>query len=432
MKILTDVTMMAVLNDIKKNTCHTSERYSVDIKKETSCARCSGSAGRYIYEKKKRGRKRFSPSVCITHRCNLKCIYCYQKHDSSQNMTFDTAKKVVDWCFDHAPEDTDGIEFTFIGGEPLLEFNLIKDIFDYSFNKDSSKDVIFYATTNGTLLNDEMKDWFFQHRNSFYLRLSLDGTADTHNHNRSNSFDLIDIDFFRKTWPEMGAKMTLSDYSLNHLARDIEYLHSLGFDDIGGVNLCEGEFNWDKDEYISALIPQLEELVDYYADNPSLRLDQLFDKRIDLCEASVRPKVKRCGIGCETVFFDIDGTMYPCTYTTPMTFSRGQLEEIKKTNFTNPECFIDEDCFTGCYLYPICPTCSGANYLVNKSFNIRNKTKCKILKLVSLYIAELLARKIISSSSSLKDNQLFFTIEAIEHIKEKYLEEFLLFIEQAM
>ena len=60
----------------------------------------------------------------------------------------------------------------------------------------------------------------------------------------------IDIDFFVKTWPCQGIKMTLTEISLEHLSENIKYLHSLGFCEIGGVNLFEGQFDWSDERYI--------------------------------------------------------------------------------------------------------------------------------------------------------------------------------------
>ena len=44
---------------------------------------------------------RFSPTLCLTHNCNLDCIYCYQEHDTGVRMSLDTAKKVIDWIYEH-------------------------------------------------------------------------------------------------------------------------------------------------------------------------------------------------------------------------------------------------------------------------------------------------------------------------------------------
>ena len=161
---------------------------------------------------------RFLPYLCLTHNCNLNCIYCYQNHDTQHNMSFDTAKKSIDWIFTHKPENTNGVEISFIGGEPLLKFKLIKNIIEYTENTYPNENFIFYATTNGVLITNKMKEWFYENRHKMVLGLSIDGTPDSHNFNRSNSFDLIDIDFFRNTWPNQGVKMTISEYSFYHLA----------------------------------------------------------------------------------------------------------------------------------------------------------------------------------------------------------------------
>ena len=192
----------------------------------------------------KKKKMRFSPSICVTHRCNLSCVYCYQKHDEQRRMSFDTAKKCINWIFHNIPDyANNGVEIGFIGGEPLMEFDLLKSIFSYTCSTYSDIEHIFFATTNGTLLNDEMKEWFSAHRKFFTLGLSLDGAKETHDANRSNSFDSIDFDFFLKNWPEQGVKMTLSEFSLPRLAENIKFIHNLGFKRISGVNLAEGNFD---------------------------------------------------------------------------------------------------------------------------------------------------------------------------------------------
>lgn len=367
---------------------------------------------------------RFSPSLCVTHNCNLDCVYCYQRHDTSKRMSIDTAKKIIDWIFDNVPNGAERIGIDFIGGEPLLEFALIKEIVAYTCSKKRIIPYTFFATTNGTLLSDDARQWFTQHKEYFVLGLSLDGTRDTHNHNRSNSFDKIDLEFFLSNWPEQGVKMTLSDYSLSHLAENIKYVHSLGFKRIRGVNLAEGNYDWSSDEYIKLLIPQLTELVDFYLTNDNLLLDQMFDKHIEFCEAKSRERRKWCGIGTGCPFFDVDGKKYPCAFTTPMTFSPKEIRDIMCTDFTDHDSFIDDECFNNCYLYPICPTCSGANYLNNKSFRVRDKRRCRVQKLIALFVADLQAKKIAKNPKSFDDNTLYYKIEAIKKIRALYLKEF--------
>jgi sulfatase maturation enzyme AslB (radical SAM superfamily) len=342
-------------------------------------------------------------------------------------MSFETARTAIDWIFAHVPDYADGVEIGFIGGEPLLEFPLMRRVFEYVCGNKPAVPHIFFATTNGTLLTDEMKVWFTGHKDCFWLGLSLDGTKETHDRNRSNSFDKIDIDFFLRTWPEQDIKMTLSEYSLGRFAGDVKYLHSLGFKEIDGVNLAEGSFDWGKDEYIRLLIPQLAELVEFYVENDHLTPNQMFNKKLDTCEGKKERK-KWCGIGVGTPFFDVDGKRYPCSFITPMTFPQNELDDILQTDFTNDEIFIDDDCFNNCYIYPVCPCCSGADYMVNKTFKKRAKSKCRIQKLIALFNADMQAKLIQKNPKRYDDTTLYHTIEAIKKIRALYLDEFREFI----
>ena len=339
-------------------------------------------------------------------------------------MTLEVAQKSIDWIFSNVPDYADSVHIDFIGGEPLLEFSLIKEVVSFVCEKQPDIPYIFFATTNGTVLDDDMKAWFVAHRSCFWLALSLDGNRATHNRNRCNSFDTIDIDFFLRNWPNQGVKMTLSEYSLQHLAEDVKYLHSLGINIIDGVNLFEGDFDWDKDEYITMLIPQLLELTEYYVENDTLQPCQLFNTELNSCESQIKEHKKWCGIGTGTPFFDVDGRSYPCSFVTPMTFTHNELKQILKTDFSNDKNFIDDECFNDCYIYSICPYCAGVNYMVNKMFRKRDKRKCRIQKLISLFIADMEAKRIVKNPKRYDDTKLYYTIEAIKKIKSLYLEEF--------
>ena len=339
-------------------------------------------------------------------------------------MTLETAKKCVDWIFINVPADMNGVELAFIGGEPLLEFELLKEISYYIFKKNISIPYILFATTNGTLLNKEMKQWFNEHKEHFRLGLSLDGNKKTHDFNRSNSFDLIDIDYFVKTWPTQGVKMTLSEYSLVNLAENIKFIHSLGFTRVDGANLHEGDFDWNKDKYIELLIPQLAELVDFYLANEQYVPMPMLDKHIDICEAKNKETRNWCGIGRGVNFFDCDGTMYPCAFVTPMTFQKNEINDMMKTDFINDKNFIDIDCYENCYIYPICPTCAGANYIVNKNFKKRNRSKCRIQKLIALFAADFQGKRLLRETSKMDNTTKYHTIEAIKKIRLLYLNDF--------
>jgi radical SAM protein with 4Fe4S-binding SPASM domain len=339
-------------------------------------------------------------------------------------MDFATAKESINWIFGNIPENMSEIEISFIGGEPLLEFDLLKNTFEYAHSLKAKTPFIMYATTNGTILTNDMKKWLSEHRQFFWLGLSLDGTRETHNYNRCNSFDDIDIDFFRNTWPTQGVKMTLSEYSIPRLSENIKFIHTMGFSGINGVNLYEGDFDWNNEEYIKLLIPQFISLVDFYVENDKLQIDQMLDRHIEMCILKAKNTNKWCGIGEGTIFFDTDGKRYPCSFITPMTFSKGDIDNILTTDFSDMNNFLDADCYNSCFIYPICPTCSGADYLVNKKFNFRAKSKCRIHKLIALFAADLQGKLIKKNPHRYDDETLYYVIEAIKQIKHIYLPEF--------
>ena len=217
--------------------------------------------------------------------------------------------------------------------------------------------------------------------------------------------------------------MTISDFTLPNLADNIIHIHNLGFKEIDGVNLFEGEFDWSDEKYIQILIPQLKKLVEFYVEHDELMLDQMMGRQIGVCVEEVDNKRKWCGIGVGTIFFDTDGTRYPCPFVTPMTFSDEELEDIKKVDFKNDDGFVDEECF-GCFIHPICPYCPGANYLTQKSFKNRDKSKCRAQKLITLYVADLLAKRLLKNPESLPKERVYNTITAIERIKKDFIPEF--------
>ncbi len=340
-------------------------------------------------------------------------------------MTFAVAKQCIDDIFNNIPDGIEIIEISFIGGEPLLEIDLIKDVYEYTMSTHPDERVRFFATTNGTTLTDADKVWFQNHKKNFILGLSLDGTPQTHNYNRSNSFDKIDIPFFVNTWPNQGPKMTISKHTIINLADDIIFIHNQGFKSIYGVNFAEGDFEWGNKAELMTFSTQLHKLVDFYTEHYDLTLNQMLGKHIELCSSNNVEKNKTCGIGTTTAFYDVDGKKYPCSFVTPLTFSNKELDEINAIDFLDCDNFIDKDCKENCYIFPVCNTCSGANYLVNHSFSNRIKSRCIMNKILCLYIAELHTRRIRQHPELYKDeNQLYFLIQAITDIKDKYFDEY--------
>ena len=128
----------------------------------------------------------------LTQSCNFRCSYCtysqndfhFQREHSYKRMDWHTAKKAVDFFFEHSNDQMEPI-IGFYGGEPLLEFNLLKQIVEYSEEVFDGKDIKFIMTTNGSLLSSE-EIITFLNQHQFRIMVSLDGAAETHD--RSSKF----------------------------------------------------------------------------------------------------------------------------------------------------------------------------------------------------------------------------------------------------
>ena len=124
----------------------------------------------------------------ITQNCNLRCSYCpysqsseKHRHHTNQNMSWETAKKAVDFYYDKSI-DADTANISFYGGEPLLQFSLMKAVVAYSKKKFEGKKCVFSITTNATLLTKEIADFLIT--NEFRLAISLDGDKESNDRNR--------------------------------------------------------------------------------------------------------------------------------------------------------------------------------------------------------------------------------------------------------
>ena len=91
-------------------------------------------------------------ALMITHKCNLNCVYCYEKFKSTQTMDIDNAKKYIVNIFDETVRSGKykALELSMMGGEPLLEFEKIKEISEWMWSREWPLKYILIASTNGT------------------------------------------------------------------------------------------------------------------------------------------------------------------------------------------------------------------------------------------------------------------------------------------
>ncbi len=116
-------------------------------------------------------------ALCLTHNCNLRCSYCYSGKKRAESMTAGTAARAIDFL---AGQSNGSSVVTFFGGEPLIEFDLIRDIVRYT--KENGYDIAFRMSTNGTLVTPGILSFFRE--NGIYFVLSIDGDEKQHDLSR--------------------------------------------------------------------------------------------------------------------------------------------------------------------------------------------------------------------------------------------------------
>ncbi len=355
--------------------------------------------------------------LTVTQRCNLNCIYCYEDHKSKKTMPLAVAQEALLRHFD-MPGAHREVQIDFFGGEPFLEFDLIKEICNWTWDKQWPKPYFFFATSNGTLIHGATQAWLTKYKDKFLVGLSLDGTREMHNSNRSKSFDMIDWKFFLKTWPKQPVKMTISTKTLPSLYEGIKFLHELGFAIEG--NLAYG-LDWSDRRNIDSLSTQLERLISYYVTNPSIEPCRILSMDISRIVTSSMPRAKKlCGVGTNMVAVDVDGQEYPCHLFEPLALGDGAVKSAE-VDFKNPRLFHDKRC-DGCALLPICPTCYGINFRENGSAAARNKAICTLTRVRAVACAKLEAARLAASSEIPDEDEVaaakrLRTIRAIKTIQ---------------
>jgi uncharacterized protein len=322
----------------------------------------------------------------LTHECNLACVYCYEKVKSRRRISLETAKEAISKAFSRC-SDGEELEISFHGGEPLLAFDLLRDVCEYVWSQTWPIPYICFATTNGTLVHGEIRDWVGCNRKRFYLGLSLDGTREMHNLNRSGSFDLIDIDFFSANWPDQALKMTVSDTSLPFLADGIAFLHQKAFRI--NANFAFG-MDWSDPYKVVELARQLKSLIQFYLHNPQYEPCTILNMPIEAIRVGASTIGKWCGAGTEMVAVDVDGKEYPCQMFLPMVNGKDILDG-RPIDWNNISTLADDGCGE-CIISRICPTCYGMNVMERHDPRLRDPYLCALTKVRAIACSYLQAQ----------------------------------------
>ncbi|MDD6057731.1 MAG: thioether cross-link-forming SCIFF peptide maturase [Clostridiales bacterium] len=296
----------------------------------------------------------------IAHDCNLACKYCFAEegeyHGRKELMSFEVGKKALDFLIANSGNRRN-LEVDFFGGEPLMNWQVVKDLVAYGREQETlhDKKFRFTLTTNGVLLNDEVIE--FCNREMANVVLSMDGRKEVHDGMRpfrkgAGSYDLVAPKFRKFADSRHQEKYYVrGTFTRNNLdfSADVLHLADLGFKQIS----VEPVVAEDSEEYAIRKedLPKLFDEYDKLAREMVKRKKQgddfsFFHFMIDLEGGPcVAKRLSGCGSGTEYLAVTPWGDFYPChQFVGKESFLLGNIEEgIKQKNI------VDE--FKGCNVY---------------------------------------------------------------------------------
>jgi len=312
----------------------------------------------------------------VAHTCNLNCSYCFASQGKYQGekalMSFEVGKAALDFLVQNSGTRRN-LEVDFFGGEPLMNWQVVKDLVAYarSIEKEHNKNFRFTLTTNGMLLDDEVTE--FCNREMDNVVLSLDGRREVHDHLRKDyqgrgSYDVI-VPKFQDFVKKRGDKSYYMRGTYTHnnvdFTNDIFHMADLGFSELS----MEPVVCAPTDPYAltEADLPELFRQYEILA-NEMIKRDEegrgftFYHYMIDLENGPcIYKRISGCGSGTEYMAVTPDGDIYPChQFVGDEKYCMGNVydgvtnlelrEKFRKCNvYSRPEC---KDCWAKLY-------CSG-------------------------------------------------------------------------
>ena len=345
----------------------------------------------------------------IAHDCNLACRYCFAEegeyHGRRAIMSYEVGKKALDFLVANSGNRTN-LEVDFFGGEPLMNWEVVKQLVAYgrSLEEEHHKKFRFTITTNGVLLNDEILE--FVNKEMGNMVLSIDGRKEVHDRMRPHrggqgSYDEI-VPKFKKAAESRGqmnyyVRGTYTHYNTD-FAKDVLHLADLGFKQISvePVVAPETEDYAIREEDLPQLLAQYDELaVEMIKRRKEGNGFNFFHFMIDLEGGPcVAKRLSGCGSGTEYLAVTPWGDLYPChQFVGNEDFLMGNVDEgvlrtdirdeFKQCNvYAKEKC---KDCFAKFYCSGGCAA-NSYNFTgnVNGSYDIgcelqRKRIECAIM-----------------------------------------------------
>lgn len=268
-------------------------------------------------------------AMCLhaAHDCNLRCKYCFAStgdfHGPRGLLPVETGKRALDWLVRHSGNRKQ-LEVDFFGGEPLMNFETIKEIVAYgrSLEKETGKHFQFTTTTNAVNLTEEVGE--FLNKEMYNVVLSIDGRKEIHDFmrpaaNGKGSYDVVlpKMQAFRKSRGDKSyyVRGTFTNRNLD-FSNDVISLADNGFDQISiePVVLEKDSPFALSEEMLPRILAEYDKLAEIYLDRrKNGRWFNFFHFNIDLEGGPcIRKRLTGCGAGNEYVAVTPEGDIYPC------------------------------------------------------------------------------------------------------------------------
>ncbi|MBP5578894.1 MAG: thioether cross-link-forming SCIFF peptide maturase [Ruminococcus sp.] len=336
----------------------------------------------------------------IAHDCQLRCKYCFASTGDfgkgRKLMSFETGKHAIDFLLENSG-DRPNLELDFFGGEPLMNFGVVKQVVEYarSREKEYNKKFRFTITTNGLLLDDEKID--FINREMSNVVLSIDGRKEVNDYfrvlpNGQGCYDII-MPKYKKLVAGRGDKEyyvrgTFTNRNLD-FSNDVFALNEAGFDQIS-VEPVVG----DDDVYaltekdLPAVFAEYEKLALKLLENEKKgRKFNFFHFMLDLDQGPCAIKrLRGCGCGNDYVAITPDGDIFPCHQFVGIdeykmgNIDEGTFNQEMKADFAKAHVYSKPDC-RECWAKFYCSGgCNANNYQYTGDIRTAHKISCQLEK----------------------------------------------------
>ncbi len=257
-------------------------------------------------------RRPFALVLHLTHRCNMRCAYCYAGAGRGRDMSLDTAVAAIDAARGMA-RDFPAVEVLFFGGEPLLRFDLVRQISELAKAGFYPQPCRFGLTTNGTLLTNARARWLAE--NDFDVAVSIDGAPASHDAHRrladgrgSHARVLRGIRRLQRYGVRCRAALTVTPATAGALVENLDYLRRLGVRDVHVTP------DYDRSDWTpaarAALQGQIMEAVDFYLEHFDELSISFLDEKV--CAWLDPQGAWPCGFGFAKLAVSAAGHFYGC------------------------------------------------------------------------------------------------------------------------